>query len=203
MKLDAPALPVEEVGSLLPALGVTLPKGCSLEDGSLSAAFGISGPTDKLVIDGSVKLQNTRLDGFDLGSKLSALSAFSGKAAPSKDTTIQNASANARMAPEGTRVDSINVTVPAIGTLTGAGTVSPAGALNFNMVAELSGGGRDTQRASRREDRGGGIPFAIQGTTSDPKFVPDIKGMAAGAVQEKISPKGQSTTKGLLRKIPR
>ena len=141
MKLNAPALPVEEVEALLPALGVTLPAGSGLKGGTLSATLGITGPMDKLVVEGPVKLENSKLEGFDLGSKLSALSAFSGKAASSRDTTIQNASANARVAPEGTKLDSINVTVPSLGVLTGAGTVSASGALNFKMVAELSGGG--------------------------------------------------------------
>ena len=109
---------------------------------------------------------------------------------PNRSLSIQNASA-------GTRVDSINVTVPALGTLTGAGSVSPAGALNFNMMAELSGGGAVAERTS------GGIPFTIEGTTSDPEFVPNVKGTASSAIKNKISPKGESTTKGLLRKIPR
>ena len=103
MKLDAPALPVGEVGAILPALGVTLPAGSGLKGGTLSATLALTGPTNRLSITGPVKLENTSLEGFDLGSKLSALSAFSGKAAPSKDTTIQNASVDTRVAPEGTR----------------------------------------------------------------------------------------------------
>src|ERR1044071_9183706 len=62
--------------------------------------------------------------------------------------------------------------------LTGAGTVSPSVALNFKMVAELGGGkgAGGTQRSGRREGRSGdGIPFTIEGTTADPKFVPDVK----------------------------
>ena len=204
MKLNAPALPVDEVEALLPALGVTLPAGSGLKGGTLSAALGITGPMDKLVVQGPVKLENSKLEGFDLGSKLSALSAFSGKAASSRDTTIQNASTNARVAPEGTKLDSINVTVPSLGVLTGAGTVSASGALNFTMLAELSGGGgeRAVQRSGRREERGGsGIPFMIEGTTADPKFVPDVKGIAGSAAKQaisgKINPQGESSTKGL------
>ena len=30
---------------------------------------------------------------------------------------------------------------------------------------------------------GGGIPFFIQGTTSDPHFVPDVKGMVGGQLK--------------------
>ena len=132
--------------------------------------------------------------GFDLGSKLSAISALTGKATPSRDTTIQNASTNARLAPESTKLDFINVTVPSLGVLTGAGTVSPEGNLSFKMTANLSGsaGGVGGQVAAIGRGRSnGGIPFAIEGTTADPKFVPDVKGIAsaaAGADQRKAQP---------------
>ena len=95
---------------------------------------------DKTVITGPVRLTNSKLEGFDLGSKLAALQAFTGKTAGSSDTTIQNASLNARVAPEGTKADAINLNVPAIGVITCDGTVSPAGALNFQMLANLHGG---------------------------------------------------------------
>lgn len=200
MKLNAPGLPIDEVESLLPALGVTLPSGSGLKGGTISASLGISGPTDKLVIDGPIKLENSKLEGFSLDSKLSAVS---GKGGGSKDTTIQNASASTRLAPDGTRLDAINVSVPSLGTLTGSGSVSPAGALNFSMVADLAGGERETQRASRREERGG-IPFSIEGTTSDPKFVPNVKGMAGaaakGAISGKAGAEGESASKGLFRR---
>jgi AsmA protein len=183
MKLNAPGLPVQEVESLLPALGVTLPKGSGLKGGTLSASLGISGSIEKPVIVGPVKLENSKLEGFDLGSKLSVLSAFSGKAAPSKDTVIQNASANTRVAPEGTRLDAINVTVPSLGVLTGAGSVSPAGNLSFNMMAELTAAGGVTQRATG----GSGVAFKVEGTTSDPKIVPDVGGMAGNAARKAVS----------------
>ena len=54
---------------------------------------------------------------------------------------------------------------PAIGVLTGAGTVSPSNELAFKMRAEVGGLG---------------IPFGITGTSSDPKFTPDVKGIATG-----------------------
>jgi len=216
MKLDAPGLPVDEIEPMLPAMGVTLPSGSGLKGGTLSANLGITGPTDKLVITGPVKLENTSLAGFDLGGKLGALSMLSGKAPSSKDTTIQNASLDARMAPEGSKLDNINVNVPSIGTMTGSGTISPENALNFHMVANLSGAaGGMSEVASlgglggKSGSKGGGIPFMIEGTTSDPKFVPDVKGMAGSAVQQAISGKTGIDTKnpasalgGLLKKKP-
>jgi AsmA protein len=178
MKLNAPNMPVEELEAMLPALGVVLPSGSQLKGGTLSADLGITGPIDKLVITGPVKLSNTKLAGFDLGQKLGALSTFAGKSVSNPDTTIENFSTNARVAPEGTRADNLNLTVPAIGVITGAGTVSPAGALDFKMIADLKGGmaGGLTQVASG----GKGIPFSVTGTTSKPEFMPDVKGLATG-----------------------
>jgi AsmA protein len=196
LKLNAPDMPVDQLEAFLPALGVVLPSGSQLKGGTLSAELAISGPLDKLVITGPVRLANTKLAGFDLGSKLGALSAFSGKAVSNPDTTIQNASLNAQVSPEGTKADNINLTVPAIGVITGAGTVSPAGELAFRMLADLHGGvaGGLTQMAGMGSSKG--IPFSISGTTSNPHFVPDIAGvagsMAQGAVGEAL--KGKSAT---------
>jgi AsmA protein len=105
------------------------------------------------------------------------------------DTTIENFSTNAHIAPEGTRADNLNLSVPAIGVITGAGTVSPAGGLNFKMLANLQGG----MVGSLAQVAGGGkgIPFSIAGTTAKPEFIPDVKGMATGlaggALQDVLS----------------
>jgi AsmA protein len=178
MKLNGPNMPVEELEAMLPALGVVLPSGSQLKGGTLSADLSIIGPVDKLVITGPVKLSNTKLAGFDLGSKLGSLSAFAGKAVSNPDTSIENFSTTARVAPEGTRADNINLNVPSIGVITGAGVVNPQGALAFKMLANLHGGmmGGLAQVAGG----GKGIPFSIAGTTSKPEFVPDLKGMAGG-----------------------
>ncbi len=204
MKLRAPGMSVDELETFLPAMGVTLPSGSKLSGGTLSADLAITGPLDKLVIAGPVRMSNAKLQGFDMGSKLSALSAFSGKAAGSTDTTIQNASLNARIAPEMTRADNIDVTIPSLGKVTGAGTINPAGALDFKMLADLT-----TQRSDARADRrgvtGGPIGFMIQGTTSNPSFVPDVGSMAAGAakgaIQKSISGQtGKTGLGGIFRK---
>jgi AsmA protein len=202
LRLSGPDMPIDELEAMLPALGVVLPSGSKLQGGTLSTELGISGPVDELVITGPVRLANSKLAGFDLGSKLGALSAFTGKAPASRDTSIQNASLNARVAPEGTRADAINLTVPSIGVITGAGTVSPAGALDFRMLANLQGGvaGGLTQRAGLGGRTGEGIPFSVQGTTSNPKFVPDVAGVAGsvakGALQNAVSAK-TGATKGV------
>lgn len=194
LKLNAPSMPVEELEAMLPSFGIVLPSGSQLKGGTLSTTLDITGPMDKMIITGPVRLANTSLAGFDLGSKLGALSAFAGKAVSKPDTSIRNFSLNARVAPEGTKADNINLDVPAIGVITGAGTVSPAGALAFKMLANLSGGvaGGITRVASMGAGTGG-IPFSIQGTTANPSFVPDMAGvagsLATGAVQGVVSGK--------------
>jgi AsmA protein len=181
MRLNAPSMSVDELESMLPALGVVLPSGSQLKGGTLSADLAITGPVDKAVISGPVRLSNSKLAGFDLGSKLAALEAFTGKTGGSSDTTIQNASLNAHVTPGGTTADTINLTVPAIGVITGAGAIDPSGTLNFKMLANLQGGMATGLTQKVGFGGGGGssaIPFSIQGTTSNPKFVPDVSGIA-------------------------
>jgi len=188
LKLNAPAMPVEELEAMAPSLGIVLPAGSQLKGGTLSAKLDIAGPVDKLVITGPVRLSDTSLSGFNLGSKMGALSAFAGKAVSNPDTAIRNFSLDAHVSPAGTQADNINLDVPAIGVITGGGTVSPEGALAFKMLANLSGGmvGGVSKVASVGGGKGG-IPFAIEGTTSDPKFIPDVGGvagsLATGAVK--------------------
>ena len=186
LKINAANMPVDEIEAALPALGVVLPSGSKLQAGALSADLAIVGPVDKLVITGPIRLSNAKLAGFDLGSKLSAIPALSGKAG-GKDTTLQNVSTTVRVAPEGTQANAINVTIPSLGVVTGAGTVSSSGALNFEMNADLSGrSGAGVVQKAGIGGQGGGIPFSIEGTTSDPKFVPNVKAIAGKAIASKV-----------------
>ena len=52
LKLNADNMPVDDLVTMLPALGVTLPSGSSLQGGTLSADLSVAGPADKLVING-------------------------------------------------------------------------------------------------------------------------------------------------------
>jgi AsmA protein len=184
MKLNADGMPVDDLQTMLPALGIVLPSGSRLQGGTLSVNVGIAGPVDKLVIAGPIRLSQTKLAGFNLSSKMSAISALSGSQSGS-DTSIQNLSTDARVAPEGVRTQNINLTIPALGTVTGNGTISPAGTLDYKMLASLSGGAVAglTQLAGIGGGKGGGIPFFIQGTTSDPKFMPDVQGMVGSQLK--------------------
>jgi len=193
LKLNGQGMPVDDLEAMLPALGVVLPPKATLKGGDLNTNLAISGPVDKLVTVGTIKMENSTMANFDLGSKLSAMSAALSGKKTGNDTTIQNFSSDVRVAPEGTQAENINLTVPSIGVLTGGGTVSPGNELAFKMNASVGGLG---------------IPFTIQGTTADPKFVPDVKGMAAGLLKGALGGKGNNQQNplngvmGLFKKKP-
>ena len=196
MKLNADNMPVDDLETMLPPLGVTLPSGSSLQGGTLSSDLTIAGPVSKLVITGPVKLADTKLHGFDMGSKMSAISALAG-IKTGQDTAIQVFSSNVHVALSGIQTENVNLVVPSIGTLTGAGTVSPENALDYKMTASLNSTGVSTlsQFAGVGGGKGGSIPFFIQGTAANPKFVPDVKGMLGSQLGNRLGsqiPGGQN-----------
>jgi AsmA protein len=178
MKFVATNLPVQEIQGVLPAFGVVLPAGASLQGGTVNANLSIDGPLDRLVTTGPVNIANTKLAGFNLGSKMSAMSALAG-VKTGADTVIETMSSQLRVGPEGIRADNLKVVVPSVGTVTGAGTISSGNALNFKMQAKLAGGGGLAGGMSALSTLGqskGAIPFLVQGTTSNPVFLPDVAG---------------------------
>ena len=168
MKLSGPDMPVQELEALLPALGVVLPAGASLRGGNATANLSMEGPADRLVTSGLLAVNNTRLTGFDLPKKMASIEKLAGiKGGP--DTDIQTLSANVRSAPEGTSAQDIKLVVPAIGDLTGGGTINPANALDFKMSAIVHTSGLLGVIGNKP------IPFTVEGTCSDPVFKPDMK----------------------------
>lgn len=190
MKLNGKDMPIQDVAGLLPAFGVTLPAGSSLQGGTASADLNVDGPVDKLVTAGTLDLANVKLAGFNLGSKMSSIAALAGIHA-SPDTNIQAMSSKLRIAPEGIRAEALSILVPEIGSVTGAGTIGANNALNFKMLAKISQSatnvmGNITRITSLNQSAGKGIPFLVQGTTSNPVFVPDVGGMLGNQVQSPV-----------------
>jgi AsmA protein len=184
MKLTAPSMAVSQLTGMLPSLDIVLPRGSSLQGGTVTANLTVQGPTDMLVSEGSVALEKTRLVGFDLGSRMNTIARLTGiKMSP--DTDFDHVSADLHAAPDGDRVDNLSILAPAIGELSGAGTVSPANAINFKMRAKLKTGGMMTVLSPSGETS---IPFSIQGTSAEPKFIPDVKGIISGIAVDKLKP---------------
>jgi len=119
-------------------------------------------------------------------------------------TSIQTLSARVRLAPDGTQVDDLNLVAPAIGTLSGAGTITPKGAMAFKMTAKLStsnGVAGSVARAASLGQPANGIPFRIEGTTSKPVFVPDLSRSVTSALKNPdTATKAADFLGGLLKK---
>ena len=190
MNLVGQGLPIDELQSLLPAAGVTLPSGSALEGGTLTTNMNISGPLDHLTISGPVALDNTRLAGFNASSQLKGLL---GAATGGNVTTIQTFRANLVMNEGAVQANNLYLSLPAIGEATGSGTVSAAKALNFRLSLKLdtnSGiGGKAVGILSMVSGIGGkvasqaaanGVPVTITGTAANPVITPNVRGLVSG-----------------------
>jgi len=203
IKMKGQAMSVPDMEGLLPALGVKLPPGAALQSGTLDADLAISGPVDKLTITGPINLANAKLAGFDLKSKLGALGSFAGlPKALGSDTEIQTLSTDVHMDSTGTHAQNLKIVIPSIGTVSGDGNLSSTGQLDCKMSANLPGvAGAMTSAltsfGNSTKSQGGGIPFKIEGTTSNPIFLPDVAGMAGnfgkGAVKAPENVVGAAT----------
>ena len=111
MRLVGQKMPVTALEAALPALGVTLPNGASLTQGTMDADLAITGPVDRLVITGPLGLSNATVSGFDLSGKLGALASFAGLPKTS-NTLIQTLAGKFRVAPDGIAADALERRYP-------------------------------------------------------------------------------------------
>jgi AsmA protein len=190
LNLAGPSMPVPELAAMLPALGIALPAGSSLQGGTAGVKLAIEGPAANLVTAGSVALTNATLANFSLGRKMSIIESLAGMK-QSPDTQIQNFSANVKMAGGGIDAQQIQLNVPDVGELAGAGQVSPANALDFKMSAKLHTSGAMALVSKET------IPFSVTGTCADPAFHADVKSM----VSEKAKDVGMKAAGSLLKGI--
>ena len=211
IKLDAKDMPAKDLEAFLPALGIILPKGTSLQAGTLSANLNLAGPLNKLITTGNVGLYNGKLAGFDLGSRMSSIASLAGIKS-GKDLDIEKLTTNLRMAPNGLQAENFLAVIPSVGNLVGAGTVDSKNNLDFKMAATLTStlGGvgspvSDLGGLLGKASGGGGcksgttVPFLIHGTTANPQFIPDVGGLAAGMLKSQLgcaAGLGSGATKG-------
>ena len=229
VKVEGQNMPAKDLETFLPALGIHMPSGASLQAGTLNTNLELSGPTNKLVTSGTVGMFNAKLVGFDLGSKLAGVSKLVGLNT-GKDLDIEKMTTNLHMAPTGIEAQNFQASVPSLGTLIGNGTIDAKNNLDFKMAATLrnaiggaagaagnaatgaaynaiggavggllgkvsggaagAAGGAGGLLGNCKNASGGSgptLPFQIKGTTSDPKFIPDVGGVAAGMLKSQLS----------------
>jgi len=188
LKIVGKNMAVNDVQGLLPAFGVVLPSGASLQGGNINMDLNAVGPLDRLVIDGPLKIEGTHLSGYNLASKLGAIASFTGNKG-STDTLIQTFSSALRVAPEGIKADNIVLDVPSLGMVTGNGVIAGNNSLDFKMLVKLSGTANNllgSLTGASASAQSKGLPFLITGTTSNPVFRPALGGAVAGDIQNSL-----------------
>ena len=206
MKVSGEGMPATDLESFLPALAINVPQGSKLTAGTVSANLHLTGPTDKLVTDGTIGLFNGKLSGFDLGQKMSSVASLAG-IKTGQDLVIEKMTSNVHMATTGLKADNFNLVVPSLGTVVGGGTLDAKNNMNFNMVATVNSSVVSTAVSSAGAGAvgqvlGGGtnckggevkVPFQIHGTTANPQFAPDVGGAAASVLKSQLSCAGGAT----------
>jgi AsmA protein len=182
LKLAGQSLPIDELQPLMTATGVRLPNGSKLRGGTLSMNLAVTGQAKALVISGPIALDNTKLVGFDIGSKIHGIAALSG--VKTGDTTdFEKLHATVHITDAGVVAKNIEAVIPAMGELTGSGTVSPANQLDFNLivkVASASGVGKvgaGLLSALNGSGSHSGVPLHVTGTPDEPYITADVGGI--------------------------
>ncbi len=192
LKIDGQQLPMDELQSLMTAAGVRLPNGSRLQGGTASMNLAVEGQAKALVISGPIALDNVKLVGFDIGSKIHGIAALSGM--KTGDTTdFQKLRVIVHVTDAGVVARDIDAVIPAMGELTGAGTVSPDNQLDFNLIAKVSSAGGvgkvGVGLLSALNGSGGssGVPLKITGTPDEPYITADVGGIVGKKTKSIIS----------------
>jgi AsmA protein len=170
LHLSALAVPIEQLEHLLPVVAIRLPSGSSLRGGTLTANIAITGPATVATMAGPVEINNTKLAGFDLGSKIEGLNPLGGT---SNGTEIRVLKATVNSSRQGTRLAAIYGEMPQIGTANGEGNVAPSGELDFRLNAKLGGSravGAQTAAIATRS-----ISLTITGTAASPSIHANVR----------------------------
>src|SRR5260370_10648754 len=136
LKVEGQNLPATDLEAFLPALGINLPSGSKLTAGTLSTNLHVTGPTNKLITDGTIGLFNGKLAGFNLGSKMAAVGSLAG-IKTGNDLDIEKFTSNVHMAPTGLKADNMDLVVPSLGTVVGGSTLDSKNNINFNFAPPL------------------------------------------------------------------
>ena len=183
LRLSGQNLPIDELQSLMTAAAVRLPNGSKLKGGVLSMNLAVTGPAKSLIITGPIAIDNTRLLGFDVGSKIHGIATLSG-VKTGATTDVERLRVNVRITNGGIVADGIYAVIPAVGELSGKGTISPENQLDFDLIAKVasaSGLGKVGVSLFSALNGGSGkksgVPLRITGTPDEPYITADVGGV--------------------------
>jgi AsmA protein len=164
LRVSAPNLPIDQLERFLPVVGIHLPSGSSLQGGTMTANIAVTGPATTTTLAGPVEIGNTKLTGYDLGSKIEGLSPLAGT---SGGTEIQLLKATVNSSPQDTKITDIYGNLPQLGTATGEGTIAESGAINFSLKAKLNSQA-SVPPAKPAPPSNRAIPLTVTGTATSP-----------------------------------
>jgi AsmA protein len=187
LTMTSQKLPIDELQARMTAAGIKLPNGANLKGGTLDIALVLTGLPNALTITGPIELNKTREIGFDLGSRIRGIAALS-RIKTGDTTNIENLQANLRITKDGTQVDEVYARIPALGVITGSGTVSPKSDLDFVLSVQViaaQGIGKIGADVLTKLDSAGsrsngghrGVPMLVTGTANEPIITADVHGI--------------------------
>jgi AsmA protein len=195
-RLVGQSLPIDELQPLMTAAAIRLPNGSVLKGGTLSMKLAITGQAKSLVIVGPLALDNTTLVGFDIASKIHGIAAMSGMK-PGDTTKFEKVRVDVHVSENGVVADNIDAVIPAMGELTGSGTVSPADQLDFNFTiknASAKGIGKVgvgfltmLNGSGGSSGNGPGVPMHVAGTSEEPYITASVGGAVGKKTKSIVS----------------
>ena len=138
-----------------------------------------------LIVAGTIALDNTRLVGFDLGSKIHGVAALGGL--KTGDTTdIERLRVTVHITNAEVAVEKIEAMIPTVGEVIGSGTVGAADELDFDLLAKVAAKGIGKVGAGLLKKLNGsggtrenvsGVPLRVTGTPEEPNITADVGGI--------------------------
>lgn len=190
LSLYTSAFPIDDWREVLAAFAIALPAADSLSGGTSALTIKIDGKPGEITTSGMVLLKNTHLAGFEQSRQLRSLSTLTGVRIP-PNAQFESIAFRVSSGPNGTRFDDIVMIAPGLGLLTGSGTIGTSHQLAFQMKASLRPTGGIIAIVNR-SNKDTVIPFFVRGTTSNPKFIADMRGMAQGIAKQNTERMGRT-----------
>jgi AsmA protein len=181
LKITGQNLPIDDLQMLMAASAIRLPNGSLLKGGTVSLNLTVTGQEKSLVIAGPITAYNTRLVGFDVGSKIHGIAALSGL--QTGDTTeFKRLHMNVRITNSGAAVDKIDAVILAVGEVSGSGKVTASDQLEFKLVVigvKAKGIGKvGVGLLTMLNGQGrAAVPMHVTGTSEEPFITADTKSL--------------------------
>jgi autotransporter translocation and assembly factor TamB len=150
--------PVTPLATLLPALGLPLPFGASLQSGLAFVDLEVAGPIDQPTATGKVTINNAKLVNFNLEDRLGSVTGMD-VLHFGNDLAINHMTVEVKIGPEKMEMSNIETLLPELGTITGGGTIAIDRTLDFKLAVV---------RAGVSEKRP--IPVLVRGAATSPVF---------------------------------